>query len=385
MHDLVYAFAEEQLEDVSPEKRSAATASLMDLFVEHVQNANWQLRPDRGEEHRAKAFANAQDAISWFGQELSTLTELIERGFALGEDGTENAYLIAMNLVEYLGRTRQADRAVYVGERALDAAKQLKDVERQCRALNNLGLALTAANRLAEARQKLLKAVAIAERRGYRKLVAGPLISLSAVQRGLEGPAAAIPTLQQAVSYAFAVGEDHGIAAALTNLGMAYREAGRNDLAVQTLQQALPFHHASRDHGNTGSGYTNLGLALTAIGHLTDAVQAFKLGMMFYKKAYDRHGEACAELGLGRALARKGNISEAKPFLRSALTAAQELADKRLEGEALMEYGHLARVLGDLAAADRYFSLSAAAYEDAGYTDAASALEEIRRELHSSG
>ncbi|MFC0864345.1 tetratricopeptide repeat protein [Sphaerimonospora cavernae] len=380
MHDLVYAFAEEQLEAMGAEDKSIRTLSLLEMLAERTGNAKWQLQPDSVEVPRGTAFTSVGAAVTWFDQELSTLVELIERGIALGHEGAEHAYVIAMNSVQYLGQSRQAERAVYVCEQAVKAAKLIKDVERQVGALNNLGIALTAANRFLEARQILVKASAIAERRNYPDHEASVLISLSAVQQHLNGPKAAIPTLKRAVALAMKVGEPHAIAAALTNLGMRYREARQYDLAIDSLQRALPLHHASRDNRNTGSGYANLGIVLTAVGRLSEAIEAFKAAANFYDKAHDAHGSAVAHLGLGRALTRSGSISEAKPHLAVALSTARKFEDKRLEGEALVEQANWCKKSGDSTGADHLYMLSATAYEAGGFHPLALLVERVRVE-----
>ncbi|MFJ6776694.1 DUF4365 domain-containing protein, partial [Kitasatospora sp. NPDC091257] len=215
LHDLVYLFSSEKSNELMVRSRHRELfGELARRYYEISEEADRALRST----HRdgTGRFDSISGALDWFDTEHMNLKGAALR--ATSEDLPEDAYFIFMQLVLFFDIRGRAADMFQCATAAFEAARACGNVEWQVRALNNLGLCLTARREFDDAIRKLTKAVAIAERIGFLEGQCDANTSLGAAVRQRRSPAAAIPVLLESVRLAKRTGSPVKIGAALTNL-----------------------------------------------------------------------------------------------------------------------------------------------------------------------
>ncbi|MEW2708286.1 DUF4365 domain-containing protein [Streptomyces koyangensis] len=378
MHDLVYLFSSEQAEKLIEQgEYGRCFMSIAKRYEEISEGADETLR---GIAAKGSRF-NTQKALAWFDDEHVNLRGAALK--ALDANLHEVAYYISMNLVVYFDIRLRANDALQCSLSAHEAARSLKDAERQVRALNNVGLTLTTQRRFKEAIQKLTKANAIAERIGFSEGECDTVMSLGAAVRQHEGPRAAIPLLVKATNLAKRSGDAGSIAASLTNLGSAYREAGEFSSAVNVLSESIVFHRMSGDRRKEASAHGGLGAALADLGRLDAAVESFKRAFSGYEEVQDFFGVNLNWANLGGAYLRMGRVAEGRKCTTRALAYFDSVDISFYQAMCLMNLGRLELIAGNQSNAKDLFLQAREKYEGCaapeGVRDADSALRKLDR------
>lgn len=377
MHDLVYLFSSEQAGQLLDQSEYMSCFARMVAHYDKVsEEADAVLRAGAA---NAARFKTISDSLAWFDEEHVNLRSAALRSRDVGMH--EVSYYLSMQLVLYFDiRLRVAD-ALQCSVAAYEAARLLKDTERQVRALNNMGLALTNQRRLEEAIQKLTKANAIAERIGFLEGECESAISLGAAIRQHQGPRAAIPVLVRAANLAKKVGDPGSIASSLTNLGSAYREAGDFPSAARVLSESIPFHQMSGNRRREASAHGGLGAALSDMGKLDAAVESFKRAFSGYEEAQDLLGLNLNWANLGGAYLRMGRAEEAKECIARALDYFTEVDNAFYQALCLMNLGNCELVNGSPSVAREFFLRARAKYEGCAAPEGVRAADAALRRL----
>ncbi|MGW0968744.1 tetratricopeptide repeat protein [Streptomyces sp. NPDC002516] len=379
MHDLVYLFSSEQAEErIDQREYMRCFARIASSYDEVSGQADEALRgiPANGSRF------NIQKALVWFDDEHVNIRSAALR--ALDVKLHEVAYYLSMNLVVYFDIRLRVNDALQSSITAHEAARGLKDPERQVRSLNNIGLTLTSQRRFKEAIQKLTKANAIAERIGFIEGECDTAVSLGAAVRQYQGPRAAIPLLVKANNLAKRSGDAGSIASSLTNLGSAYREAGEFASAVEVLSESIAFHQKSGDRRKEASAHGGLGAALSDMGQLEAAVESFKRSFSGYEEVQDFLGVNLNWANLGGAYLRMGRVANAEKCLTRALDYFTSVKNAYYQAMCLMNLGEVESARGSRDAARDLYSRALEMYETcaapAGISAARNALRKLDQE-----
>ncbi|MFD5029381.1 tetratricopeptide repeat protein [Streptomyces sp. NPDC058405] len=376
MHDLVYLFSSEQAEErIERGEYARCFARITSCYDEVSEQADAALR---GTAAKGARF-NTQKALEWFDDEHVNIRSAALR--SLDMQLYEVAYYMSMNLVLYFDIRLRVNDALQSSITAHEAARALKDAERQVRSLNNIGLTLTSQRRFAEAIQKLTKANAMAERIGFVEGECDTAISLGAAVRQYQGPRAAIPLLIKAKNLAKRSGDAGSIASSLTNLGSAYREAGEFASAVEVLSESIAFHQKSGDRRKEASAHGGLGAALSDIGQLEAAVESFKRSFSGYEEVQDFLGVNLNWANLGGAYLRMGRVEEAKKCLIRALDYFTSVSNAFYQGMCLMNLGEAELASGSRDDARDFFLRAQEKYETCAAPEGLAAVRHALRKL----
>ncbi|MFJ7194966.1 MULTISPECIES: hypothetical protein [unclassified Streptomyces] len=178
IHDLVHLFSAEQCQEtIVAEERRMVFGRVAGLYSQISHSADLTLRGIP--EESSLQFAEASDALKWFNAECANLQATAHRAQNFGM--AEHAFTISMNLIVFLDLRVRVAESLQSAQAAHEAACRGRDDERQVRALNNVGTALTRLRRFEDAILTLTKAVDIAERIDFLDGQCDATISLGAV------------------------------------------------------------------------------------------------------------------------------------------------------------------------------------------------------------
>ncbi|MCZ4125385.1 tetratricopeptide repeat protein [Streptomyces sp. H39-S7] len=377
MHDLVYLFSAEQAEQLGDKNEYKRCFSRM---VERYEGVSAEADSVlRGAPDSNVRFKTIPEALAWFDDDCANL-----RGAALKSRDAgmhEASYYISMNLTLYFDLRLRVDDALQCAISAHEAARALKDAERQVRALNNIGLTLTSQRRFKEAIPKLTKANAIAERIGFVEGECDSVISLGAAVRQHQGARAAIPILIRAANLAKKSGNAGSIASSLTNLGSAYREAGELPSAVKVLSESIVFHQKSGDHRKEASAHGGLGAALSNMGYLEAAVESFRKAFPGYEEVQDLLGINLTWANLGGTYLKMGRAVDAVTCLKRALEYFASVDNAYYQALCLMNLGQSELDGGSHSGARDFFLQARTKYEECEAPEGVHAANAALREL----
>lgn len=200
-------------------------------------------------------------------------------------------------------------------EIALDAAKRLRDREREGNVLGNLGSAHA---------------------------------DLGETKR-------AIQFYEQRLSIAREIGDRRGEGTALGNLGSAYAEMGETKRAIQFFEQRLTIAREIGDRRAEAKTVANLGIAYANLNETNHAIQLYEQAMVIAREIGDRRGEGADLINLGTAYRNMGETKRAIQFYEQALVIARQIGDRRGEGQVLGNLGIVYDDLGETKRAVQFY------------------------------
>jgi tetratricopeptide (TPR) repeat protein len=320
---------------------------------------------------RAEAAAAANLGLSWLrlGQ-VREAQEWLERAHALRSEAPNDQRELAASYNNLGCALREAGRLT-------DAAVQLATARLLVRTegdsvdhavvLNNLGV-VQAQRRAADALALLKEAVARQRRLSPARgeLLATMLnnlsVALTAADRLTEAEAA-LRDAQRLVGELWP--DSHpDVAGILNNLGVVSRRLGRLAESRRLLDQALEIDESflGPDHPETAATLSNLGVTFRHMGRYVSALFAQSEALRLYERAYGTNDRrvAAGHGGLGNVLRRLGGLEEAVGHHRAALEIEQlnypagdfEMAGTHDNlGRALRHLGRLDEAIGHFDAA----------------------------------
>jgi tetratricopeptide (TPR) repeat protein len=239
-------------------------------------------------------FSDRKEAIEWL--ETERLNLVAAANGALENGDFDAAFDLSVGTVEYLTWQHNVDEWLATAAIGLQAARGLGDLEKEAGAINNLGLAYQAADRIEEAIEAHQAAIDIF--------------------RGMDQPTQ--------------------LGMALHNIGMAYRAARQIDEALDAYTQDLAI--CRRVHDDYGEAITLGGIAncLQDKGNYPKAISTANRAISIWKRLGNRHREAMAQNILCSCLADAGRLDESIATGRTAVTVLQETGDRYEESKVLI-------------------------------------------------
>lgn len=250
---------------------------------------------------------------------------------ALGEVRSRGDRLAEACLLDHMGRSfyfsERPAKAAELYKQSLELFRLEKYRPGEADALNNLGLVYTRRQgNFPEGISLLLKSLSIWEELGGLSAQVAIRQNLGDLYIGLAEPDKAFDQYESARE--ISSGQTELLARAMAGIGAAHVESGRADLGIPELTQAIKL---SRDLGDRR----------------------------------DRRWEAVTLIRLADAHTRQGELTEARRLLQEALTLARRKPiDRRVEGMALGNLGHVLDLQGHGRAALSHFDQARAAFEN---------------------
>ena len=236
LHDLL-RLAAEWLSDArtATDQRERARDRLLDHYLTMAEAADAILRAQPGTAMPGQ-FASQADAFAWLEEEFTAITAAVSMAANTGRD--QVAWRLPLALAEYFRRRPRFDDWLPSVAISIDSARRLGDRHGEGVALDSMGLALSAVNRMDEAIAVYKTAAAIFANTGDRQREGVALISLSAALRAAGQFDEAIIAGTDAVAVLQHTGDRHGEAVAMDSFGLALVGVNRYEEAATAHKEA---------------------------------------------------------------------------------------------------------------------------------------------------
>lgn len=283
---------------------------------------------------------------SWqaIGSELAQIQQAWT--WAAGTTGKEQQVLQLVRALHLFMERRglRAQQRVWL-ERAVEAARALKDRAEEGRLLGSLGLCWWQLGQHSKAIECLQNALAIARQIGDRQSEGRHLGSLGLVWATAMIRDQAISYYEEALAIAREIGDQQGEGSHLGALGLAWVEEGVAKLAwgeitpenaapyfrtaIDYYEQALGVARAINDRRAEGSHLGNLGNAWLLLGDANRAKDLFSQALTILREIGDRPNEGFHLANLARAHRASGDVHAAQQYGREALSIYEAYGDPR--------------------------------------------------------
>jgi DNA-binding SARP family transcriptional activator/Tfp pilus assembly protein PilF len=345
MHDLLRAYAAEEVADNGEEERRAALTGLFGYYLHTAAAAMDTLFPaERDRRPRippaatpAPPVGRPAEARAWLNAELANLVDLA----AYGADHGWPCYTtrLAQTLFRHLNAGDRYPEAVTIHTHARRAAQHTKDRIAEARALNALGLVDLLQGRYRRATDYIQQALALNRETTDRAGEARALTNLGNIDLLQGHYRHATGYFQQALAVYRDTSDRVGEVGTLGNLGFIDQRQGHLEQAMGHLQQALAMSRETGDRAGEAHSQVTLGLVDLRRGRYQRATSHLRQGLAQFRETGDRSGEAYALAYLGLVCLREGDYQQAACHYRQALALFREFEDRSGEAEALNGLG----------------------------------------------
>ena len=333
LHDLIRQYATDLAADEEPQAEAALRRVLRHYLAQAAAHDRRLPSPHRAE----PAPGDPAQAMAWFDLEYLNLVACFDAAVRLGAD--EVVAELPQALRVWFFRHRGTDDQARLLEAAAAAAARLGRDQQRASLLADLGYALAAAGRLAEA----LSAYELAERSGPADddLAAGLALRTGLVRRDLGDLEAAQAHFRRARELFERIGRPAGQSQALAFDGWVTLHLGRPREAVELARASV----ALADGPAQVTGLVTLGLAL-ASDDPAESLRTLRDALRLAEQHDLHHHRAWCHNYLGVALRLTGAPDEALEHHRRAFELLEPLAEVQLEIDCLHTYAETCRVAG---------------------------------------
>jgi tetratricopeptide (TPR) repeat protein len=299
----------------------------------------------------------AQDDLAWTEKALRAARQIKDQRH-------ESAHLGNLGLAyAALGDPRQA---IDYHEQALKIDQALGDRYGEGQSLGNLGLAYAALDQPGRALEFFTQHLAIARDMGDRRGEANALGNIALAYAALNRTGEALKTYDQVLGLMRAIGNRHGEGNTLTLMAHLWADQGDLPRAIGLYEQHLAIARELGDRHTEASILGNLGLAYASQNEYQRAIGLYEQHRTIAREAGDRRGEADALSNLGHAYYRLSNLGRAVEVYEESLAVRRELGDRHGEAGTVSNLGGAYAALGDARRALECFELARRLMHDLG-------------------
>lgn len=328
IHDLVCAFAAEQVGSDPAAEQRAALRRLLDHYVHTAHRADVLLQPHRtpivpGPLSSGAAVGGIDDqdaAWEWFAAERVALLAAVELAHAEGFD--TQAWQLAWSLETYLVRTGRGREALNAWQLALAGAGRVDDPLTLSMTLWGAGRSEIQWGNPGTGTDLVRRAVEVFTTIGHLDAVGGCEVWLGTVALQRERTDDAIVHYRRALG----VAEDPRMrASAMHGAAAAYAAAGDGDRALELSGAALDLYGLTGDRHGRAAAWDTRGSAHQLRGDHGGAVSAYRHAIETFHDVGDRVNEGLSLDNLGDAHAGAGDAVAARRSWHQALDLLTEL------------------------------------------------------------
>ena len=267
-------------------------------------------------------------------------------------------------VLELIGQWDECEKAY---EKALQLAKESRDVLMLGQANDSLGLLLLLKGDYLNAKDYLQKAAqlfdSIEDQTGIAN-VYGNLGNLF-FRQGQYPEAKSY--FEKSIRINHEIGRGTGIAQIVANLGLTHMNQGNFDEGIRCQIQQLKVSKESNDKQGMATLYTNIGIVYLEKGDYDEALTSFNKGLELSQELGNKLLTSIAIGCIGSVYERKGDYKKAMENFEWDLQLCEELGDKQGTAIALGLIGELMSVKGDFHLAIEYLQKNLMLCEELGY------------------
>ncbi|MDH4259001.1 MAG: CHAT domain-containing protein [Gammaproteobacteria bacterium] len=241
-------------------------------------------------------------------------------------------------------------------DRALEAARQLRDTRIEAALLHALGQAYRESGDPAQAMALFKQALDLRAKTGDKRSTAITLIEIASTLFDAAHYEEALAKYERARELAESAPNSAGVrAAAFTHLGSLYTALGQYEKALQYQEKALQaYGDAGSPMQELASVYHNIGFVLAEKGLHRDAARAFERALALHGRGQPlRRAKTLNSLGLTRVELKE--VIEGLASLKESLRIFQDLNAAKYVAATLDSIGTAQRALGEFKEASIYY------------------------------
>ena len=205
-----------------------------------------------------------------------------------------------------------------------------------------------------EARNFLVKAIAISIECGYKALEAASYGNLGVVFQCLGEYEEARNFVIKALAIRIEIGDRNGEATDYGNLGNVFQFLGKNVEAKEYYYKSLAIFTEMGDREKEACAYNNIATVFEVFGECGKAIECLEKALAIRKEIGDRQGEASSYGNLGFVLTSLGEYIQGKNYLEKALAIQKELGDRKGAATSFQNLGNVFLYLGKPDQAEEY-------------------------------
>ncbi|MFI9551584.1 AfsR/SARP family transcriptional regulator [Nonomuraea endophytica] len=362
MHDLIREYARELAGD--GDGGAEALTRLLGWHAHTARSAMTHVDPDvrllwpevKPPTGGPRDFADRDSAMVWLNNEHRNTVSLVAHAAHHGSPvlAWQLAYITAYHC--YLAG--QLDDWIVSHQTALEAARQVGDLNGEARILTTLAHALLEADRYGEFLDYQRMAVELAAATDDRRMqaeaqfyVAFGLFRTGQLMESLEANALALELYR-------ALDHEPGEIATVYLKGQVYVRLGRMQDALECLHPSLTaLRERGRQH-DEAHGLLDVATAYLGVGNVKAALESATLALSIARELDDHAVEALALCHLGEVKGRQGLYGEAVQLLQEALVHAKQLRRRLTECKVHNRLGRTSAMLGDHEQARQHFRVA---------------------------
>jgi DNA-binding SARP family transcriptional activator/tetratricopeptide (TPR) repeat protein len=333
-HDLLRAYAAEQVHSLVPEPaRAAASQRILDHYLHTAYAAARLLKPERDDPNdlgepapgtTAEELTSQGDARAWFTAEHHVLMACISTSAAAGLDRL--TWQLAWTLKTYLFRGGHWHDQVAAERAAADAARRSGDLSGLGIALSGQAEAEIRLNRLDEAGSHFREARASYSAAGDLVGEADVYLGMSALATEQHRNADALGHSRRALDAFRRAGNGIGQVIALNSIGWDRATLGEYHQALTSCREALALvQELGFSGGAEATIWDSLGHAHHGLAEHGQAARCYQRALGLYRGVGDRYNEAGMLASLGDVHLSAGDSGAARRAWAKALRILEEI------------------------------------------------------------
>jgi DNA-binding SARP family transcriptional activator/tetratricopeptide (TPR) repeat protein len=330
-HDLLHAYAAEQVHSLVPDDALAASNRILDHYLHTGHTAARLLKPERGPVDLAEPapgttaedLATADSALAWFTAEHHVLLACISQAAAAGL----NLYArqLAWTVRTYLFRRGYWHEQVITERAAADAARRDGDPRGLGAALFGLAEACERLNRLEEAESHYREALKVYAAAGDLRGEANACLGISEVAEEQHRFTDALGYSRRALALSRRAGDAIMQALALNSVGCDHSALGEYDQALMSCQEALALMQELGMREGEACTWSSLGDARHGLADHQQATICYQRALGLFNGLGDRYSEARTLTRLGDVRLSAGDSGAARRVWAQALRILEEI------------------------------------------------------------
>jgi tetratricopeptide (TPR) repeat protein len=353
MHDLLREYARALATAEEPEEQRALTVDrLLDFYLYVADQADRLVYPHRPRidvqvahvPDALPAWRDHSSARQWFATERTTLLAAAERAWDIGPP--HRAALFANALGGFLDAERHGSIAESLHERAVSYWRSTEDLRAESRALIDLTVTHSRADRYSAAIGTAEQALALTRTTGDEATMAEALLQLATPNRIMGEFKRALSLEREALDIRMRTGDELQRSQARNNMAVTLLQLGEYRASLASFQAALAGLRASSDESGQAAVLNNIGDLYRITGARDKARSAYEKSLAIIATQGNLAYHATVKMNLADTLKASLELDAAMALYREALNAFRTIGERRRELLCLNGIGTIYRLTG---------------------------------------
>ncbi|HEY0173823.1 MAG TPA: tetratricopeptide repeat protein [Pyrinomonadaceae bacterium] len=323
---------------------------------------------------QAIAYQRIADHLATRGQNAKAL-ELLDKALKLFRQTPAHVKALARNRTteaQILGRIGYVHKemgklreAADIYESVLKTAVEMKDLELESSALNNIARIDFTAGEPQKAFQNFTRALELARKLEDKSSEAILLNNIALVYSHWGDRQGALDHVRRALAITEELGNKSHVATFLGNIGMAHKDLSENETALDYFNRALALARELGKRSTEATTLNNLASLSSNIGERGRAIGLYEQALEIARSTGEKNLEATILGNMAFEYLELGENRKALELRQEELKISRETGDRMGEITGLLGVGNIYRKMGEAEKSPERFRQSLASYEQA--------------------